>query len=86
MVVSTLATVTVKRNEYVPTFFPIQYSARVSEHAAIGTNITEVSATDQDLPVSHSFNMEFYGYLYQSQNCLQTVKLKLWWPLHLWES
>ena len=66
MEVSTLATVTVKRNEYVPTFFPIQYSARVSEHAAIGTNITQVTATDQDLPVSHI----------QCEHCLQTVTLK----------
>jgi protocadherin Fat 4 len=50
MQVQTVVTVTVKRNEFVPTFFPTRYSAEVSEHSAVGTNITKVSASDQDLP------------------------------------
>ena len=52
MEVSTTVTLTVRRNEYPPTFFPLRYSASVSEHDPVGTNITRVTASDSDLPVS----------------------------------
>ncbi len=50
--VDTTVTITMKRNEFVPTFFPTRYSVSISEHDAVGTNITTVSAKDEDLPVS----------------------------------
>ena len=50
--ISTVVTLRLIRNEFVPTFFPDRYIERVSEHAAVGTNITRVTATDLDIPVS----------------------------------
>ena len=47
--VSTQVSITVKRNEYAPQFFPRTVSVQLSEHAAVGTNITRVHATDDDL-------------------------------------
>ena len=52
MEISTTVTISVKRNEYAPRFFPITYSQTVSEHDPVGNNITRVVATDNDLPVS----------------------------------
>ena len=51
MEVSTLVTISVRRNEYVPTFFPRTYAVQVSEHDVVGKNITRVTATDDDLEV-----------------------------------
>ena len=50
--VDTTVTITMRRNEFVPTFFPARYEVSVSEHDAVGMNITKVTATDQDIPVS----------------------------------
>ena len=51
VVITTVVTVTMKRNEYVPEFSPDNYEAMVSEHDAVGTNVTRVTATDDDLSV-----------------------------------
>jgi len=51
VVITTIVTVTMKRNEYVPEFNPDNYEATVSEHDAVGTNMTRVTATDADLSV-----------------------------------
>ena len=45
-----------KRNEYVPEFNPDNYEATVSEHDAVGTNVTRVTATDADLSVGVTWN------------------------------
>ncbi len=50
--VDTTVTITMRRNEFVPTFFPTSYEVSISEHDPVGRNITTVTATDQDLPVS----------------------------------
>ena len=41
-----------KRNEFAPVFKANSYEATVSEHDPVGTNVTRVSATDDDLTVS----------------------------------
>jgi len=53
--ISTTVTINVTRNEYRPRFFPEKYTAAISEHDPVGTNITRVHATDEDLPVSVAF-------------------------------
>ncbi len=53
--VDTTVTITMRRNEFVPTFFPTRYEASISEHDPIGRNIVTVNATDQDLPVSTEY-------------------------------
>ena len=50
--VDTTVTITMRRNEFVPTFFPARYEVSVSEHDVVGMNITKVTATDQDIKVS----------------------------------
>ena len=49
--IRTTVTINVNRNEYAPSFFPESYTVSVSEHDPVGTNITRVHATDDDLPV-----------------------------------
>ena len=51
--VSTVVTLRMLRNEFAPTFFPNRLVESVSEHVAVGTNITRVTATDLDIEVSH---------------------------------
>jgi hypothetical protein len=51
--ISTTVTINVKRNEYAPSFFPESYTVSVTEHDAVGTNITRLHATDADLPVCY---------------------------------
>lgn len=52
VVITTVVTITMKRNEFAPDFSPDNYEATVSEHDAVGTNVTRVVATDNDLSVS----------------------------------
>ena len=52
MEVSTLMTISVRRNEYMSTFLPFAYSVQISEHVSVGTVITTVKATDDDLPIT----------------------------------
>ena len=59
--ISTTLVMTVKRNEHAPRFFPDRYVDTVSEHDPVGTNITTVSATDSDLPVSTAWQYSSLG-------------------------
>ena len=52
--VSTLVTLSVKRNEYSPVYSANNYVADISEHLPIGHDVIRVNATDRDLPVSMS--------------------------------
>ena len=51
MAITTTVDVTILRNEFSPVFEQTSYEARISEHDAIGTNITRVHANDEDVEV-----------------------------------